>query len=173
MTPLTLRSIHRAVRSIYRFPQNTAGCQRCWQVSSRYAKGFSSVIYYTWAADGGSETILWMVNFNTFCKLRSQAPVLPPCSQAPVQLRCWWDRIARPVQLRCWWDRIARPVQNGDTAEWHSACGTKHYITGTNNNATYILWEHCFVTHCYRTGTMIKPGTLLKHVSSSSVPYTT
>jgi hypothetical protein len=43
------------------------------QQQARKRKGFSRVIYYTWAADGGCEMFLQTVNCGIFCKLRSEA----------------------------------------------------------------------------------------------------
>jgi hypothetical protein len=36
--PFTLSSTYRAIWSIYRVPQNAAGCHCCWQVSCRYGQ---------------------------------------------------------------------------------------------------------------------------------------
>jgi hypothetical protein len=57
-----------------------------WAGSTYKKRFFSRVIYYTWDAAGGWEMFLRRVVCSNFCKLHSQAPVQP---------RCWRDRIAR------------------------------------------------------------------------------
>lgn len=55
--------------------------------------------------------------------------------------------------------RTARPLYKmvTDRADWHSEYITQNCkwqnITCTNTNVTQLLlWENCFVIHCYRTG---------------------
>jgi len=100
-------------------------------------------------------------------------------------VKCFYERslavffancaLKHRVQPRCWMDRIARPVQNGNCYSRlaQRMRDTKLHITGTNNIATYILWEHWFFYTFYRTGTMIIPGTSLQCIFCSSVLYTT
>jgi hypothetical protein len=123
-TPFTLCSIHRAVWSIYRVPQNTAGCHCRWQASRRY---------------GQTKVVKYFYKRSIFAKCTLKHRVEP---------RCWGDMTARPVQNVNWYSRLAQCVPD-----------TKLYITCTNTDATYtVLWKHRFVTHCYRTVTIIIPG---------------
>ena len=129
-TPFTLRSQHMAVRPIYRVPQNAAGCDCCWQASSRY--GQANVFHVLFKTRGPLLVLgrLWNIFTNGHflqCALKHRA-----------QPRCWRDRTARPLYKMLI-----------DTADWHSARVTKKkmYITCTNTNATYILlWENCCYT---------------------------
>ena len=58
--------------------------------------------------------------------VRSFVLVVKYAMNAPVQLRCWRDRIATPVQNGNWYSRLAQ-----------RACDTKLYITGTIITGTY------------------------------------
>ena len=139
-TPFTLRPIHRGDRSIYhvpRMPPAVTAADR-WAASTDRQR-FSNVIYYTWAAAGGCETFLRTVMCSTFCKVRSQAPGTAAVFEG--------QDSKTSVQNGNWYSRKAQRVR-----------GTKVYITGTNNSATYILCEHCLVIHCYRTVIMIIHG---------------
>ena len=126
----TLHWIHRVDWSIYRVPQNAAGCDCCWQASSRY--GQANVFHVLFKTRGPLLVLgrLWNIFTNGHflqCALKHRA-----------QPRCWRDRTARPLYKMLI-----------DTADWHSARVTKKkmYITCTNTNATYILlWENCCYT---------------------------
>jgi hypothetical protein len=94
----------------------------------RTCKGFSHVIYHTWAAAGGCEMFLRKVICSTFCKVHSQAPDTAAVLEG---------------------QDSKTSVQNGNSYSWlaQSVRETKLYITGTNINVTDIcLWEQRFVT---------------------------
>ena len=74
-TPFTLHWIHRVDRSIYRVPQNAAGCHRCWQVSSRY--GQAKVFHVSFITRGPQLVVVKCFLEWSFVVLAAK------CTQAP------------------------------------------------------------------------------------------